>query len=147
MLARFSGRGIYGCGFLEGCRSNEIAYGQPLFFGCLYNFRGFVLRVIGEQSPSFRSVQSSASIARTFPHATMLTKSPPKPTMRAYRSRHHPPAASQRLVQSSKRLGTSEQMATSLTTGFCFFFTTKPFCPRKAAKKIEDRTGFRRTPQ
>jgi hypothetical protein len=43
---------INGFSFFQSCGSNEIAYTQSLFLGCLNNFRGFLFGVIGKQCPS-----------------------------------------------------------------------------------------------
>ena len=70
--------GIRDFGLFEGSRGNEIADRHPQLLGCLYNFCGFLFRVIGEQGFSDGRVQPSASDGRTFAHAMDVSKIPPE---------------------------------------------------------------------
>ena len=68
--------GIRDFSLFEGSRGNEIADRHPHLLGCLYNFCGFLFRVIGEQGFSDVRVQPSASDGRTFAHRKDVSKRP-----------------------------------------------------------------------
>ena len=76
-LVGFSMPGIGDVSLFEGSRGNEIADRHPHLLGSLYNFCGFLFRVIGEQGLSDGRMQSSASDGRTFAHTMDVSKRPP----------------------------------------------------------------------